>query len=206
VKGRVLFKGTPPPNPRLPVGGSPECSVLHSGPAFDEAVLVKDGKLRNAFVYVKSGLESLKFPWPTTPIVVANEKCIYRPRVSGARVNQTIKFTNEDPAEHNVHGFSSQGQFNFTLRSRGAEGEVTLRSPEVMVAVKCDIHPWMIGYVGVVPHPFFQVTGEDGAFEFKGLPPGDYVVEAWHEKYGAKTLDVKLEPKASKDLEFAFAP
>jgi plastocyanin len=207
VKGKVVFKGTPPANPKLPVGGNPECAVLHSGAVYDEIVLVgKDGGLRNAFVHVKSGLESLKFPWPGTPSVVANEKCVYRPRVSGVRVNQPIKFTNEDPADHNVHGFSSQGQFNFTLRGRGTSGDVTLRRPEIMLSVKCDIHPWMIGYVGAVAHPFFQVTAEDGAFEFKGLPPGEYTVEVWHEKYGTKTATATLEAGGTVPLEFSYAP
>jgi plastocyanin len=206
IRGKVLFKGTPPANPKLPVGGSPECSALHSGPVFDEIVRVKDGRLENAFVYVKTGLESLKFPWPTSPVTVANDKCIYRPRVSGAQANQPIKFTNEDPADHNVHGFSAQGQFNFTLRGKGTTGEVKMRKREVALSVKCDIHPWMIGYVGVVEHPFFAVTGADGSFEFKGLPPGEYVIEAWHEKYGAKTLNARLDAKGAAEVEFSFGP
>jgi hypothetical protein len=126
--------------------------------------------------------------------------------VSGVQVNQPVLFTNEDPADHNIHGFSAQGSFNFTLRGRGRDGRVTLRQPEIMVPVKCDIHPWMIGYVGVVPHPFFAVTGEDGAFEFKGLPPGEYTVEVWHEKYGTKTATATLGAGGTVPLEFSYAP
>ena len=75
---------------------------------------------------------------------------------------------------------------------------------EIMVQMKCDVHPWMIGYVGVLPHPYFQVTGKDGAFEIKNLPPGEYVIEAWHEKFGAQSQTIKIGPQETKELNFSF--
>ena len=78
-------------------------------------------------------------------------------------------------------------------------------APEVMVTLKCDVHPWMTGYVGVLPHPYFQVTGEDGSFELKNLPPGNYVIEAWHEKLGAQTQNLQVGPLENKQIEFKYA-
>jgi len=204
VKGVVRFEGTPPPNPRLPVGGNAECAALHSGPAYDEAVLVKDGRLQNALVYVKSGLESTVFAWPAAPVRVANERCLYVPRVAGAMIHQPIEFVNEDPTAHNIHGFSSQGDFNFTLLAKGQTNRVKLRKPELALRVKCDLHPWMTGSVGVFAHPFFRVTGPDGAFELSGLPPGEYEIEAWHERLGTRSRKVTLAARGSADVEFAF--
>src|SRR5436190_3401493 len=143
LKGTVKFDGTPPPNFKLPVGGNAECAALHSAPAFDEAVLVKDGRLQNALVYVKTGLETVVFAWPKEPVRVVNERCVYVPRVSGAMTNQPIEFLNNDPTAHNIHGFSSQGDFNFTLLGRGLTNQVKLRKPELPLRVKCDLHPWM---------------------------------------------------------------
>jgi len=204
IAGRVLFEGEPPPNPRLPVRGSPECSAHHAAEAVDPVVLVKAGRLRNAFVYVKSGLDKHVFDWPRTPVTMANAKCLYVPRVIGVQVHQPVRFTNEDPNDHNVHGFPTGSPFNFMLRGKGTSQERTLRSPQVMVPVKCDLHPWMIGWIGAVPHPFHAVTGEDGAFAFRGLPPGDYTIAAWHERLGERTARVRLEPKGDVRTDLVF--
>jgi uncharacterized protein (DUF2141 family) len=73
-----------------------------------------------------------------------------------------------------------------------------------MVPFKCDVHGWMNAYVGVLDHPFFAVTGEDGKFAIKGLPAGSYTVEAWHERLGATTQSVTLGAKESKDVSFTL--
>lgn len=206
IRGKVLFKGTPPANPKLPVGGNAECNALHSTAPLDEVVLVKDGRLQNVFVYVKGGLDGYTFDYPREAVTMSNQKCIYAPRVVGAQLHQPIKFVNDDPTDHNVHGFPKNDPFNFTLRGKGAWEVRTARAEEVMVPVKCDLHAWMKGFVGVLPHPFFKVTGEDGQFELAGLPPGEIELEAWHEKYGVKSRKVKLDPKGTADVEFEFSP
>lgn len=205
VRGVCSFSGAVPPNPRLPVNANPECAALHAGPVLDPVLLVENKRVRNVFVYVKEGLEKHVFDWPREPQIVANALCVYSPRVSGARVNQPIRFTNEDPADHNVHGFGVQGQFNFMLRGRGAFSDVKLRSPEIMLRLRCDLHPWMIGWVGVLPHPYFRVTGADGAFELPGLPAGDYVVAAWHERLGEKSLRVTVPAKGGVNADIAWS-
>lgn len=202
IAGKVLFQGTAPKPGVLKMAS--ECAALHPEPAMNDEVLVKDGRLRNVFVYVKEGLEKYTFARPATPATMSNRKCVYVPRVVGARVNQPIEFANEDPTDHNIHGFTSSGEFNFMVAGGGARRERKISSREVMVRVKCDIHPWMIGYVGVLPHPFFRVTGADGAFELKGVPAGTYVVEAWHEKYGTRTASVKLDAKGTVEVDFTY--
>jgi plastocyanin len=204
IRGKVLFRGTPPPNPLLKMAS--ECAVHYAAPPLDEQVLVKDGRLQNVFVHVKEGLGDRAFGWPTAPVTMANEKCVYVPRVLGVQVHQPVLFTNEDATDHNIHGFTARGQFNFALRGKGTSAVHKLRQAEVGILVKCDIHPWMIGYIAAVPHPFFRVTGPDGTFQLPPLPPGEYVIEAWHEKYKAQTKRAKLGPGESLELDFEVAP
>ena len=204
VRGKVVLKGTPPANPKLPIGGNPECNALHSDKPVNEAVLSNGGRLQNVFVYVKSGLEKNAFAWPKEPVKIVNRKCVYVPRVAGAQVHQPVRFENDDPTDHNIHGFPAAGPFNFTLRGKDTWDERKFRTPEVMIRVKCDLHPWMIGYLGVIPHPFFAVTGADGSYEFKGLPPGEYEIEAWHEKFGSQVQSVKIDAKGTATLSFTF--
>ena len=204
IRGIAEFDGIPPVNFKLPVGGNAECAALHSAPAFDEAVLVKDGRLQNVLVYVKAGLEGKVFAWPKEPVRVANERCVYVPRVTGAMIHQPVEFLNNDPTAHNIHGFSSQGDFNFTLLGKGLSNRIKLRKPELTLRVKCDLHPWMSGSVGVFDHPYFSVTGADGGYALKGLPPGDYEVEAWHERLGTQSRKAKLDAQGSLDVGFVF--
>jgi plastocyanin len=204
IRGKVLFKGVPPTNPRLPIGGNPECAALHPGSVTDPVVLVKDGRLQNVFVFVKTGLESYVFDWPRVPVTMSNEKCLYTPRVIGVQVHQPVRFENQDAVDHNVLIHAVQGLSNRTLHGLGSSDTVKFLQPEVMIPVTCSLHPWMVGYIGVVRHPFFQVTGPDGSFEFKGLPPGEYEIEAWHETQGRQTRKAKLDPKGSLEIEFDF--
>ncbi len=204
IRGTVYFRGPPPTNPKLPIGGNPECAAQHSGEARDPIVLVKDGRLQNAFVYVKAGLEKYVFAIPKDVVRIANRACIYQPRVSGVQVHQVVEFTNDDPNDHNVHGYAAGGPFNRWLRGRGSSTSLKLRSPEVMVRLRCDIHPWMLGWIGVMTHPHFAVTGEDGAFAFRGLPPGDYEIAVWHEKLGERSSRVTLSAKGELLADYAF--
>lgn len=216
LKGKVRFGGEAAAPKKIPVKGNPECSVFHAdGEVESEELLVtpppeggevKDGALQNVFVYVKEGLEDISFETPSEAVTVSNKKCVYAPHVSGVRVGQPLILLNEDPTLHNVHSYSKNSQtFNIGLPFQGMKQTKKFAKPEVMVTLKCDAHPWMIGYVGVLDHPYFGVTGEDGAFEFRDLPSGEYLVEAWHEKLGVRSQKIAIEPRETKEIEFKFA-
>ena len=166
----------------------------------------KDGEVQNAFVYVKEGLDpAYTFDVPAKAVEFSQRGCVYGPRVFGVRAGQPIDIVNEDDTMHNVHALpNSNREFNRSSLKRAKMTQV-FTVPEVMVRFKCDVHPWMTAYVGVMAHPFFAVTGADGTFDLKGLPPGTYTVEAWHERFGTQTQQVTVAEKQAQTVAFAFA-
>lgn len=168
-------------------------------------VLVKSHRVQNAFVYIREGLGERVFPQPTTPVEIDQKGCLFAPRVAGAETCQEIVFLNSDPVLHNVHGFpKSSSAWNFSLSQAGSRRSVRVPAAEAMIRVGCDVHPWMQAYIGVVNHPYFAITGADGGFMLKDVPPGDYVIASWHERFGMREQRVKVEPKQEAAVAFAY--
>ena len=206
LSGRVLFEGTAPEPKKIPVQGNPECAALHpGGNIISEELLVKNGGLANAFVYVKEGLEAYSFEAPKEPAIISNSQCVYSPHVIGVRVNQDVVFLNNDSTLHNIHAYPKNNKaFNLGLPIVGMKQTRKFSAPELMIPLKCDVHPWMQGYIGVLAHPYFAVTDGDGNFQIKNLPAGEYTLEAWHEKLGVQSQKIKIEPQQTQNVEFKF--
>jgi len=201
--GIVSFTGTPPNESKNPAASFPECTKGEAGNRH-KAYWVKDGKLGNVFVYLKEGIAG-NYPVPQEPAVLDQKLCAYLPRVFGIQVNQPLDILNSDPSLHNVHSLSKNSpQFNSAMPLQGMKITRKFSAPEVMATMKCDVHPWMRAYVGVLSHPFFSVTQENGSFQIQNVPPGDYVVEAWHEKLGTQTAKVTLSASEKKEISFTF--
>ena len=206
VGGKVTFQGTAPPQAQIKLNADPVCVSLHKEPVYAEEVVAENGNLQNVFVYVKEGLEKYSFTPPPEPATIDQKGCHYTPHVGGMMVNQKLKIVNSDPTLHNIHCWAEKNpQFNFAQPVQNLSNEKAFAIPEVMVHFRCDVHKWMSCYVGVLPHPYYSVTGKDGAFALKSLPPGEYVIEAWHEKYGAKTQKVTVGDKETKEISFSYA-
>src|SRR5438270_508860 len=75
---------------------------------------------------------------------------------------------------------------------------------EGMLTWKCDVHPWMRGYIGVSESGLPAITKGDGAFKIDNVPPGKYPVESWHEKYGTKTQEVTVEAGKPAKINFKY--
>jgi hypothetical protein len=187
LTGKVVLKGTPKAEISIDMAPDPKCAALHTTPITTRHYMVdKDGGLANVLVFVKSGLTEKNFPTPSEPAVLDQTGCEYSPYVMGVMVNQKIKIKNSDPTLHNVHAVPKPGtankEFNIAQPVKDMVSEKSFPAPEVPLQLKCDVHPWMLAYVGVFEHPFFAVTDKEGNYKISGLPNGKYTVEAYHQK------------------------
>ena len=206
VTGKAGFTGTAPTLQKISLDADPVCAGLHKEPVYtEEAVVNSNGTLKNVFVYVKEGLEGKTFPTPAEAVVMDQNGCHYNPHVFGIQVNQPLQIVNSDATLHNVHGMPKESkEFNLGMPIQGMKLNRKFDKPEIMVKFKCDVHPWMNAYAGVLPHPFFSVTNEGGTFEIKDLPVGSYTIEAWHEKYGTQTQQVTVDESGTQTVDFSF--
>lgn len=208
ISGKITFEGTPPKRKKINTDADPKCAEMHAdSPLLSEEVVVSpDGSLQNVFVYIKSGLTKT-YDKPATPVEIHQRECHYVPHVFGMMAGQRLDIYNDDDTLHNIHAMPTDPnnkEFNKGQPNKGMKSSATFAHPEVMVHFKCDVHPWMSAYVGVLDNPFYSVTGADGTFSLKGLPAGEYEVAAWHEKYGEQVQKIKVGDGEAKTVDFKF--
>jgi len=205
IEAEVLYEGAPPPADTISMRTAPACAALHQKPVVDPVVNVSDGHLLNAVVYIKQGLGERVFEAPAAPAVFDQKGCIYVPRVVGAMVGQPVEFRNSDPEAHNVRGRPRVlDSWNFMMSRQGSTKTLTFEKAELGVSVGCDIHPWMQAYLSVFEHPYFAVTAGAGKVTLSNVPPGDYVIGAWHEKLGTREQKVTLAAQGTQAVQFRF--
>ncbi len=205
LTGMVVLEGTPPDPEQIRMNSDPVCVGEAPNTETEYYVVGDGGSFANVFVYVKEGLGGRSFPAPSEPVVLDQISCRYTPHVFGVQVGQTLVIANSDPTLHNIHATPAiNAEFNTGQPIQGMRLERTFTNPEVMVPFKCDVHGWMNAYAGVLDHPYFAVSDGSGTFDISMLPPGDYVIEAWHEELGIQTQNVTIGEKETVEISFTF--
>ena len=208
VSGTVTFDGKAPALKPLAMDADPVCAKKHPTPAPNEMLVLGSGNtMANILVYVSKGVPAGKtYPAPKTPVVVDQNGCQYKPHVMGIMIGQPYRILNSDGILHNIHSLPKVNTaFNKPMAATMKETTTTFEKPEPIFQIKCDVHPWMLAYIGVFTHPFYSVTGTDGKFTISGLEPGTYEITAWHERLGTQTATVTVGASDTKAQNFKFA-
>jgi hypothetical protein len=201
VSGTVKFDGAAPKAPKIDMSQDPACKGVNTA----ETVVADKGDLANVFVYVKDGLGTRTFDVPKEAATIDQQGCKYHPHVLGVMADQNIDIKNDDMTTHNIHPTPADNrEWNESQPPQSAPLEKSFAREEIMLPVKCNKHPWMKMYIIVVKSPFYAVTGPDGKYEIKGLPPGDYTLAFVQEKLGEQDQKVTLAAKDSKVIDASF--
>jgi plastocyanin len=213
ISGVISYNGTPPAPTKIDTTADPVCGQKNPNLQTDNTI-VKDGKLANAFIYIKDGtvdggkkISEYGWPVPPTPIKLDQNGCHYAPHVLGVMVNQKLTITNSDATQHNIHPTPKLNpEWNQTQANGAPPIEKTFARAETLIPVKCNQHPWMKAYIGVLKHPLFAVSDANGAYTISGVPPGKYTVIAWREGQvpEEQTLEVTVTASAPGKADFAF--
>jgi plastocyanin len=205
LTGTIKFEGTPPKPSHLDMSADPFCAKAHPTPVTTEEIVVgATGGLANVVVYVSDGLAGRTFQPPEQPAVFEQKGCQYKPHVLALQANQKLDVVNDDETTHNIHPSPNNNrEWNMT-QPHGVPLEQTFAREEIAIPVKCNIHPWMRGYIAVFKHPYFAVSDKNGNFDLKDLPPGNYTITAWQEKMGTLSQKITVAAGETKTLDFAF--
>jgi plastocyanin len=204
IKGVVSFSGKAP-EMKVPAKRK-DADVCKSKEVKYNAVLVKDGKLKDVLIRIAPGGVPGEWKAPEKHAEIDQIDCMYSPRIQGVVAGQQIDIKNGDQTLHNVHAYKGTESLFNQAQPKGAPA-INKESPDEAAVMKfaCDVHPWMRGYVVVTDHPFFAVSGEDGSFKIEKVPAGKYTVEAWHTQYGLvkqDNIEVKDGGEATANFEF----
>lgn len=204
ITGTITFEGKAPKMKPLKVDADPICVANNEiAPKKEWLILDENKGVKNVLVFVTEGL-NIDYSPPEEPVVIDQKGCIYSPHVVGIMAGQQLDILNNDGTLHNIHALPKVNkEFNKAQPRSKKKLSVKFEKPEAPFKIKCDVHPWMGAYIGVFDHPCFSVSGDDGTYIISDLKPGEYVIEAWHEKLGSQTANVTVSDSAAHQ-DFTF--
>ena len=207
IQGMVHFEGAHPKLKPILMSQDAYCAKVNVGTTvyFQDEEVNSNNTLPNVFIYVESGLRNYHTQTPPTVMTLDQIKCMYVPHVLGIMVGQKLKVVSSDLTTHNIHVMPKDNRSWNQSQTPGAPPFTKVFThPEIMVPVKCNQHPWMSAYIGVVDNPFYAVSDDKGTYSIEGLPPGHYTIGAWTVAFGTAVEQVDVAEGRVATLDFTF--
>jgi plastocyanin len=197
IIGTITLHGTPPPEvPYTPLMQNSACATMYTNtPTTQFYVVGPQGELADVVVSLK-GVTGQSTGASAPPVVLDQKGCLYTPTILAIQTNQKLIVRNSDQCVHNVHvtpTVPGNPAHNDVQMPGGADLTYTFPKPEMFITFRCDIHPWMFAWVSVFDSPYYAISGKDGKFVIKNVPPGKYTLVADHRKLGAQTAEVEVK-------------
>lgn len=208
LSGKITFDGPRPVRTVIQMAEDPKCTAMHAAEPLlsDREIVGEDGAIKDVFVYIKEAPEG-NYPVPPEQLVLDQIGCQYVPHVFGIQIGQELSVQNSDPLLHNIRSFTRTNRPFNNAQPEGAPPRIKkFGKVELSIRMKCDLHPWMTAFIFALDHPFFATTDESGAYAIHGLPPGDYTLVAWHEKYGEQETAITIAEDEGTAADFVFLP
>ena len=202
ITGTVMFTGSPIPKDPIIHPTTNQAYCGRTLPRLD--YLIKNRKIQNVVVFIKN--IGAGAPAPRTPSVVNNLKCAFVPHVGVGFAGNQVIFTDSDPLFHNIHTYiNGNTYYNIGLPFKGAKVTKILTRPG-LIEITCDAHPWMKGWLYVFDNPYVSLTNAQGQFVIRDVPPGTYIVEAWHDALGRVDVkNVKVAPGKTTTVKLSYS-
>lgn len=212
VEGIVKFVGKWPAHKPINVDLDPYCARLYQGREellFERWVMGEHETVQNTFIHVTAGLPDKPWPVPQQSAVIELRECRFKPHITVVQREQVVEFRAMDQT---LHSPTMNPAINPGIDHHSRPPtNITLWMPEhseLGIFIKCNVHSWMDGYIHVVDHPYFDVTGPQGTYEINNLPPGEYELSLWHElkafRESVKPVKVKIEPGKTTKIDFTI--
>jgi plastocyanin len=191
IEGKVIFTGPKPPP--LKITPTKDAEVCGAPRESAQIAVAPDGAVGNAVVFIQRVEQGKAWDKPESVPILTNSQCDFAPRVQAVQVGTEMDFSNADPVFHNLHAFLDKSTiYNVSLPKGGRKIRRQL-GESGMVRVDCDSHPWMRAWIFVAQSPYYALTGPDGHFVIKDLPPGSYTLKAWQEYTGVTEIPVTVK-------------
>ncbi|HEY1662646.1 MAG TPA: carboxypeptidase regulatory-like domain-containing protein [Verrucomicrobiae bacterium] len=211
IVGTITLQGTPPAEIAItPIMDDSTCGPMYTTPPTTHFYVVgANGAFGEVIVSLKDGSGQPitgKSTGASQPAVVLDQKaCLYTPQILAFQTGQSLIVRNSDACIHNVHTTSKAGNpdHNDAQMAGGADLTYTFPNAEMFMKFQCDVHPWMFAWACIFDNPYYAISGTDGKFVIKNVPPGKYTVSADHRKLGEQTQVVDVADK-NVTVNFTF--